>query len=84
MGNDKSLFFMTLSLLGIWIILDIIYGKKYLWAFLHNLFPFVEYDGSTASDSSGSDEEKEGVEKFADDDVQFVNNKKTTVNVVEA
>ena len=38
--NDKSLFFMTLSLICVWVILDNIYGKKYLDIFLSNVFDF--------------------------------------------
>lgn len=38
MENDKSLFFLTISLSCIWIVLDNIWGKKYLSNFIDNLF----------------------------------------------
>ena len=46
--NDKSLFFMTLSLICVWVILDNIYGKKYLDIFLSNVFDFYN-SGATTS-----------------------------------
>lgn len=41
MKNDQSLFFLTLSLSCIWLVLDNIWGEKYLQTFLANVFPFV-------------------------------------------
>lgn len=38
--NDNSLFFMTLSLLCVWLIVDYVIGKKYLGAFL-SMLPFM-------------------------------------------
>ena len=47
--NDKSLFFMTLSLICVWVILDNIYGKKYLDIFLSNVFDFYNTSVTTTS-----------------------------------
>lgn len=38
--DNKSIFFLTLSFICIWVILDNIFGKKYLDTFLSNIFPF--------------------------------------------
>lgn len=38
--NDKSMFFLTLSLICVWVILDNVYGQKYLDTFLSNVFDF--------------------------------------------
>lgn len=46
--NDKSLFFMTLSLICVWVILDNIYGKKYLDVFLSNVFDFYKSSVTTS------------------------------------
>ena len=42
--DDKSIFFLTLSFISIWVILDNIYGKRYLDTFLSNVFPFYRTD----------------------------------------
>ena len=46
MGEDKSLFFLTISLTCIWVVLDNIWGKKYLSNLLDQMF-------NGASDGSG-------------------------------
>lgn len=38
--DNKSILFLTLSFLCIWVILDNIFGKRYLDTFLSNVFPF--------------------------------------------
>lgn len=40
MSNEKGLFFLTLSLTCVWVVLDNIWGKKYLDTFLSNVFDF--------------------------------------------
>lgn len=40
MTENKSIFFLTLSFICIWLILDNIYGKKYIDRFLTAVFPF--------------------------------------------
>lgn len=42
---DKSLFFITLSLVCIWIVVDMAVGEKYLTNFLETLFPFMKDGG---------------------------------------
>lgn len=51
---DKSLFFMTLSFVCIWIVVDVAMGKNYLGNFLGTIFPFMNGSSSSSSDSSGS------------------------------
>ena len=46
---DKSLFFMTLSLVCIWLLVDMAIGKNYLTNFLAILFPFMESSGRDVS-----------------------------------
>ena len=41
---NSSLLFLTFSFIIIWIILDAIFGKKYLQTFLGNVFPFFSYE----------------------------------------
>lgn len=43
---DKSLLFMTLSAVCIWLVVDVAMGKNYLGAFLVSLFPFMAEDSS--------------------------------------
>ena len=43
---DKSIFFLTLSFVCIWIIVDMAIGRDYLTAFLSTLFPFMGEDHS--------------------------------------
>ena len=38
---DKSLLFLTLSAVCIWLIVDVAMGKNYLGSFLSTLFPFM-------------------------------------------
>lgn len=46
---DRSLFFMTLSFVCIWLLVDMAVGKNYLTNFLSILIPFVESSGSDVS-----------------------------------
>ena len=43
---DKSLLFMTLSAVCIWLVVDVAMGKNYLGGFLVSLFPFMAEDSS--------------------------------------
>lgn len=44
-GNvDKSLLFMFLSFVCIWLVVDVAVGKNYLGNFLNTLFPFMSSD----------------------------------------
>lgn len=42
---DKSLFFITLSAVCVWLIVDMAVGKDHLGNFLSTLFPFMESSG---------------------------------------
>ena len=44
---DKSIFFITLSCVCIWLIVDMAIGKNYLTSFLSTLFPFMREDHGT-------------------------------------
>ena len=45
---DKSLFFITLSMVCVWLVVDTAIGKKHLLSFLSTLFPFIDSpDGGT-------------------------------------
>ena len=46
---DKSLFFITLSAVCIWLIVDMAVGKDHLGNFLSTLFPFMDSSGSSGS-----------------------------------
>ena len=39
---DKSLFFITLSMVCVWLVVDTAIGKKHLLSFLFTLFPFID------------------------------------------
>ena len=42
---DKSLFFITLSMICVWLIVDMAVGKNYLGNFLTIIFPFMDNSG---------------------------------------
>lgn len=46
---DKSLFFITLSAVCVWLIVDMAVGKDHLGNFLSTLFPFMDSSGSSGS-----------------------------------
>lgn len=48
-GMDKSLFFLTLSAVCVWLVVDVALGKNYLGHFLSTLFPFMSENVSGAS-----------------------------------
>lgn len=39
---DKSLFFITLAMVCVWLVVDTAIGKKHLISFLSTLFPFID------------------------------------------
>lgn len=47
--DNKSIFFLTLSFICIWVILDNIFGRRYLDTFLSNIFPFYKISNSANS-----------------------------------
>lgn len=53
---DKSLFFITLSMVCVWLIVDTAIGKKRLISFLSTLFPFIDSPGTAAEQSQAQEE----------------------------
>lgn len=66
MNSEKSLFFLTLALSCIWVVLDNIWGKKYLQTFLSKLFPFMS-DGESKIISKSTEKTKEVFGDFSED-----------------
>ena len=60
---DKSLFFITLSAICVWLVVDVALGKNYLGGFLATLFPFM--NNSTEPRGSMTTEEVEEAQKNA-------------------
>lgn len=60
---DKSLLFITLSCVCVWLIVDSAIGKKYLYNFLGVIFPFMSDGNTTARGEMTSEEVTEAVEK---------------------
>lgn len=50
---DKSLFFLFLSFVCIWLVLDVAVGKDRLGSFLATIFPFMDSSGSSGGSSGG-------------------------------
>ena len=48
-GMDKSLFFLTLSAVCVWLVVDVALGKNYLGHFLSTLFPFMNDSGTVTT-----------------------------------
>lgn len=63
---DKSLFFITLSAVCIWLIVDMAVGKDHLGNFLSTLFPFMDSSGSSGSIELNKEQE-ENMPKGKDD-----------------
>lgn len=57
-GMDKSLFFITLSAICVWLVVDVALGKNYLGGFLATLFPFMT-DTSTPRGEMTTEEVEE-------------------------
>ena len=51
---DKSLFFITLSAVCVWLIVDKAVGKDYLGSFLQTVFPFMADSGGGSTAGSYS------------------------------
>ena len=51
---DKSLFFITLSAVCVWLIVDKAVGKDYLGSFLQTVFPFMGDSGGGSTAGSYS------------------------------
>ena len=62
-GMDKSLFFITLSAVCVWLVVDVAVGKNYLGSFLSTLFPFM--NGETTPRGAMTTEEVEEAKETA-------------------
>ena len=60
---DKSLLFMTLSAVCVWLVVDVALGKNYLGNFLTTLFPFMA--GDDAPRGAMTEQEVEKAEQTA-------------------
>lgn len=61
---DKSLFFITLSMVCVWLIVDTAIGKKRLISFLSTLFPFIDSpDADTQTTQEPGQQGKQEAEK---------------------
>lgn len=56
---DKSLFFITLSMVCVWLIVDTAIGKKRLISFLSTLFPFIDSPTSSAEQAQETEQAQE-------------------------
>ena len=59
---DKSLLFITLACVCVWLIVDSAIGNKYLYNFLGIIFPFMSDGSTTARGEMTSEEVTEAVE----------------------
>lgn len=57
--KDKSLFFLTISLVCVWLILDNLFGEKYVNKFLNSMFDFMDSDLKLPAVASPDDDVKE-------------------------
>ena len=46
MTDNRSILFLTFSFICIWLIMDCILGKKYLYILLSKIFPFYSVESS--------------------------------------
>ena len=76
---DKSLFFITLAMICVWLIVDVAVGKNYLFNFLGTIFPFMKDDNST----SMTTEEVEEAAENAPESSAIGSNKKPDTEITE-
>lgn len=62
---DKSLFFITLSMLCVWLVVDTAIGKKHLLSFLSTLFPFIDSPETEAPEKVKAEQGKKPEQKPA-------------------
>lgn len=62
---DKSLFFITLSMVCVWLVVDTAIGKKHLLAFLSTLFPFIDSPEAVSPGKADATQEKQAEQKPA-------------------
>lgn len=60
---DKSLFFITLSMVCVWLIVDTAIGKKRLISFLSTLFPFIDSPDTGTEQSQEPETGKQETQK---------------------
>ena len=62
---DKSLFFITLSMVCVWLVVDTAIGKKHLLSFLSTLFPFIDGTEKEATAKVEAEQGKQAEQKPA-------------------
>ena len=60
---DKSLFFITLSMVCVWLVVDTAIGKKRLLSFLSTLFPFIDSPETEAPAKVKAEQGKQAEQK---------------------
>ena len=50
--EDKSLFFITLSVICIWLVVDSALGENYIKKFLGTIFPFMDDESNEKTEST--------------------------------
>ena len=62
---DKSLFFITLSMVCVWLVVDTAIGKKHLLSFLSTLFPFIDSPDAESPSKVEAEQGKQAEQKPA-------------------
>ena len=62
---DKSLFFITLAMVCVWLVVDTAIGKKHLLSFLSTLFPFIDSPDAESPSKVEAEQGKQGEQKPA-------------------
>ena len=75
---DKSLLFITLSALCVWLVVDSAVGKNYLSNFLSTIFPFM--NGSSVARGEMTTQEVEKAKETAPSSSAIGSNKDTTAS----
>ena len=65
---DKSLFFITLSMVCVWLVVDTAIGKKHLLSFLSTLFPFIDSPDAGSPEKVEAEQKPAGVNLSPDQD----------------
>ena len=60
---DKSLFFITLSMVCVWLVVDTAIGKKHLLSFLSTLFPFIDSQDAGTPEKVEAEQGKQAEQK---------------------
>lgn len=62
---DKSLFFITLAMVCVWLVVDMAIGKKRLLSFLSTLFPFIDSPEPSSPEKVNAEPGKQAEQKPA-------------------